>query len=734
MAMNRGISASARRVLFGVNVLLQSALAIVVVVGIIWVAGRWKWGPEWADWTSSGVNSLSPRTTQLLRGLDEDIRLTTLFAEPDKEREPLQRKRWREMKDLLDLYDSVGGAHVTTRMIEPTLEKAETEKLLGRLRELPAYRDEARPHAEALERFPEISEQIKTVATADFQRAQELSATDQRLIQDRNFNIVRNNWQVIIEQADRITEQITELSHAEVPRYGQAIRDVREYLTNSRLRFQDAADWLSGDALTSVGVEGESRTFFEQTPARYERVLADIDALLAQTENLADVKLEEIYGELTRWRSGAPVLVEGENEARVVSFWELWQQPSGPGAPPGPDGDDREFVAEAAISSAILQLTQKDKTAVIFTRFGGPSPIRPDFSQMNQMMRQMPTAPYQVLAEVLEKGNFLTEDWDVSKDKTPPTVEGAGRTIYVVFPPEPPPRPNPMQPSPQAGMTPEDRKIIEDAVEASGMAIFLAGWMPPTSPMPGAAGAYEFASYLKSDWGVDVRSKYLTLQFTPHPEKPGWWVPAGRQPWLISTDRAARLTDHPLAQPSQADRAAFRLVSPVEIVPEGQRPAGVTVEVLAEIRATDDVWAVDDPRRFDEELRQNQGIRPAESDFAAPFPFAVTATNEAGKKIIVFGSEEFASDALAQASGLSQVGNALVLGPLYPANSDLFVNGLHWLTGEADRIAVGPRRGDAPRLKELDEAWAARLPWFLVGAWPAVALVVALGVWVVRRR
>ena len=119
---------------------------------------------------------------------------------------------------------------------------------------------------------------------------------------------------------------------------------------------------------------------------------------------------------------------------------------------------------------------------------------------------------------------------------------------------------------------------------------------------------------------------------------------------------------------------------------------------------------------------------------AAPFPITVAATNEAGKKIVVFGSEQFAADSLAQARGLRQVGNSLVLGAVYPANSDLFLNTLHWLSGDATRITVGPRQGELPRLKKLDEVWAARLPWFLVGIWPALVLLVGVGVWLVRRR
>jgi hypothetical protein len=102
--------------------------------------------------------------------------------------------------------------------------------------------------------------------------------------------------------------------------------------------------------------------------------------------------------------------------------------------------------------------------------------------------------------------------------------------------------------------------------------------------------------------------------------------------------------------------------------------------------------------------------------------------------VVVFGSQVFAADEVAQANAVQQVGNHYVVGPAYPANADLFINALHWLTGEADRIAVGPRRGDLPRLSGLNETWAGILPWFLVGVWPALALVAGVGMWVVRRR
>jgi hypothetical protein len=735
MAVAQPMTSSKRRFLFGFNVVLQAVLVVAVVVGVVWVAGRFN---AQSDWTRSGINSLSPRTEQLLQGLNQNIHITALFAKPDKERDKLQYKRWQELKDLLDLYQSAGGAHVTTRFIEPTLEKAETDALLKRLEQLPTYRDETKPHLEALEKFPAVNQKIRDLATSELQSVQDLLNNDPRLAQNRALNIIRKNWQLILQDSDDIQQQITDLKQAELPRYGQVIKGVRDFLESTKKRADDMSAWMTSDGLSLSGLSDAMKTSFEQSATRYHEALADAGSLLDATKDLKEVKLEQVYTELTHWRQGPPVLVESEKEARVVSNYDIWQPPKDRQAPVGPDGDDRVFAGESAISSAILKLTQTDKTAVVFTRFGGTSPIKPDYSQMNPMnMRQMPTAPYQQLAEVLEDENFVTQDWDVSKDKTPPKVEGTTRSVYVVFPPTPPPRQNPMQPSPEQGITPADRQIILDAVKASGMGIFLAGYEPPASPYGGPPSGYEYADYLKSTWGIDVDSNHLAWRFTPNPQKPGWWAPASREPLLSTggtTESPVRLTAHPITEPLQNDRAAFFAACPVRIAEAASRPSGVDVEVLAEVRNTKDVWALSDLMKVSEEIKRNQGCtRPGPDDVKAPFALAVAASDKDGKKVVVFGSEQFMSDDVAQASGLMQVGNALVIGRLYPANTDLFVNTVHWLTGEAGRIAVGPR-ADVPRLTRLDEDWAKRLPWLLVGAWPAVAGLVGVCVWFVRRR
>lgn len=724
------MDAPQRRLVFGFNVILQVVLVAAIVIALIWAIGLVN---IQGDWTSTGRNSLSSRTVRLLENLDQNVRITAVFAEPDK-RDELGQKRRRRLDDLLRLYDQAGGARVSTYMLDPSLQKAETDELLARLQELPAYRDEAQPHKDALARFAELNQQISALIMSEYNAADDLVQADPQLAQDRNFNIIRNNFEQLARESQRIAEEIEEISGGEIPKYGEALEAARQYLESVQVALQGGSEWMTGETSANADLSAQAQAFFAESAERYQPVLTAVQQLLEDTAELEDVEIEEVYAELTRWRTGPPVLVETEQEAHVIPFWELWTRPADPNAPVGPEGEDRVFAGEQAISSAVLRLTQEQKTAVIFTRFGGQPLLTPDMSQFNPMMRQMPRAPFQELKGVLEDANFLTAEWNLAEQKTPPKVEDAARFVYVVFPPTPPPQQNPMQPSRQPTMTAEDRQLVLDAVGASGMGIFLVGWQPPPSPMPGAVADYEYADYLRSTWGVDVNFSHLTLEFAPHPEKDGQWIPASREPRMLTTPRAVELTDFEIVEPSQTDQAGFFGVAPLSLLDGELAPEGVTLHVLARVPETRDIWAVSDLTYLQQQFRRNEGVRPQDGDIRAPFPVAVAATNAEEQRLVVFGSEDFLNDSIAQATGLRQAGNRLVLGALYPANTDIFINTLHWLAGEVDRIAIGPKSAEVPRLTELDDEWSRRLPWLLVGIWPGLALLVGVVMWMVRRR
>ena len=726
MAVSKTMTASKRRLVYGLNVAATIVLAIVLVGVLVWAAG--EYGGR-ADLTRSGVNSLSPRTVQLLRGLDENVTITGLYSTALKEVRPFAEKHQARVGDLLDLYETAARGTVATQMIDPSESPAQVTALLARLKEKPAYKDEAKPHAQALEAFPAVSAQLVELMQGDLNEISHLADTDPALANVRALSIIQRNLQVTVREAQSTEADVKALKEDEIPRYGQAGEAVKDYLEQAKAVLQDALDWMRTTGVGTAGISPETKTFFTGAPSRYAAALGETQQLLSQTEDLAPVKLEDVYETLKR---GQTILVETENEATVLTQDDVWPWRSDRGAPPPPDGDTRDFTGEQAISSAILKLTQKTKTAVIFTRFGGESLLTAP-PPTNQMMMRMPQAPYGVLNDLLQKENFITQEWDVQTQPDPPEVAGASRLIYVVFPPAPPPQQNPMRPSPVPRINPDQKQRIYAAVKEAGMAVFLTSWKPPSSQFMPTPEKYEFNEYLKSTWGIAVDDTHLALQFAVNPQSDGLMIPVSRN--LMIASQVFHYSDHPIGAPLKGLPAALQSVAPLRIFGGDEAPEGVTLEPIVEVNDTEDVWAISNLVRIQEDLDKNRGTRRYDDDIVAPFPLAVSATDSEDRKLVVFASDGFVSDSVVNMAQMVMVGGALRLAKLYPGNTDLFVNALHWLTGNADRIAVGPQRGDVPRLDKLEEG--SMLTWtrvFLVGIWPAVALLAGATVWLLRRR
>ena len=726
MAVDKAMTASKRRLVYGLNVAVTIVLAIVLVGVVVWVAGAY--GGR-ADLTRSGVNSLSPRTVQLLRGLDQDVTITGLYSTALKEVRPHAEKHKNRVSDLLDLYETAGRGTVTTNMIDASDSPAQITALLTRLKEKPAYQDEAKPHAEALEAFPALSARLAELIQGELNEINGLRSADPALANVRALSIIERNLQVMAREAQSTEADVQALEQDEIPRYGQAVDAVKGYLEQVKAVLQDAMDWMKTSGGGIPQLAADTKSFFADAPNRYATALGELQALLKKTEDLAPVELEDVYETLKR---GQTILVETEQEATVLSQDDVWPWRTDRNAPPPPDGDMRDFTGEQAVSSAILKLTQKTKTAVIFTRFGGEALLTAP-PPTNQMMMRMPQAPYGVLNDLLQKENFITQEWDVQAQPDPPEIEEASRLIYVVFPPEPPPQQNPMRPSPTPRINSEQKQRIYDAVKEAGMAVFLTSWMPPSSQFMPTPEKYDFNEYLKSTWAVAVDDTHLALQFAVNPQSDGLMSLAIGN--LLIDSRVFRYTDHAIGAPLRGLPAAFQSVAPLRIVTGDEAPEGVVVEPIVEVNDTEDVWAIGNLARINEDFEKNRGTHRYDDDIPAPFLLATSATDSEERKLIVFASDNFVSNWVVDLAEPVRIGNAVRLARRYPGNTDLFINALHWLTGNADRIAVGPERGDVPRLDKLEEGSTLTFTRvFLVGIWPGVALLVGAGVWLLRRR
>ncbi|MCC6357530.1 MAG: Gldg family protein [Phycisphaerales bacterium] len=726
-SMNSGT----RRVVYGLNVVVTIALAIVVTLLVIWAAGRW--GGR-VDLTSSGRNSISPRTAQLLKGLDGDVTLTGFYTLLAKDLRPNAEKHRDRVADLLDLYESAGRGKITVSMIDPQKAPADAAAVRSRLVTKPAYKDEAAGHIEALNGFPELNRKLAELIKVETDSILALQQKDKQFENLSQMAGLDFALKSLMRDTEATQTKIDELRGGAVPKYGAAVQEMRSYLTAVQKSLQDVQAWMTKrDNAAFQALAQETREFLSAAATRYTAVLTDIEASLKKTADLKEVKLEQIYEQL---RSDG-VLVETEREAVVVPGYEIWRYPRDK-MPTGPD-EEMEFHGEAAISSAILKLTQKEKSGVVFVRFGGPPMLSID-PAMLQGMTQLPRIPFGMARDAMEKENFITGEWDVQSQPDPPQLEGVTKTIYVVFPPvtpEPDPR-NPRMPPP--GITPEQKQKVLDAVDKSGMAVFLVNWSRPSQMNPMGGKAYEFADYLSSRWGIQPDASRLAMQFFPNPQKPELYLwdllgtQGGQIPGL-DTEKGVELTPNEIGQPLKTQPIGLTYAVPILTAPAASQPAGVKIEPVITAPASADVWAVKDIQRAIQDMQEKQGTQRYPDDSPGPFPLAVAASRDGGAKLVVIGSDQFFADAVLQLGQLVQIGSRIGVAQLYPGNADLFLNSLHWLSGNAARIAIGPSVGDIPRLTGLkDQATANTWKAILVGVWPGLALVAGGFVWLMRRR
>jgi hypothetical protein len=145
--------------------------------------------------------------------------------------------------------------------------------------------------------------------------------------------------------------------------------------------------------------EGE-RAFLQESGNRYADVVAKIEAETTKLQELEPLELDTLASQLGPTNNA--ILVETEEDAKVVDFSEVW-----PPIDPGMGGrvrfDKRAFKGEQELTSAILRVTHKEQTAVVFVRYGGP----PLFFGGMPGMPQQQGAPYMMVKDQLEDANFM---------------------------------------------------------------------------------------------------------------------------------------------------------------------------------------------------------------------------------------------------------------------------------------------------------------------------------------
>jgi len=699
----------------GANVGVMIALAIILAGALQYMAYRWS---RRADLSSAGVNSLTEGTTSLLRNIESPVTLTSLYFKTDIEDEDQDRYR-SAIRDLLNLYRSTNRSKVTVEEINPLKDHQQRKQLFKELIELPKFKEQAAGHIAAIEKFrQETLPQISELMAGELQRIGAFTALGTQ--DERIIGQVRQLYTSVQRELEAAARDIDDAMASEVPLYSGAVASIQQISATILQILNNVI--TAGDQITARPGEHSPPVaeFFIDAKVRYSPLVIALTDQQAPLDALGQLSFDEVVRDL-RADTGNALLVRTERDARVVSFRDVWP-PVDPRMPDSNAFKNRKFQGEQKVTSAILQLTQDKKPAVVFVRYGGQPLLSGGF------MPGQPGGLYARMRETLEDANFSVHEWDLAAEDAPPAIEPAPqRTLYVVLRPTPSPPSMPGQPPQTPPFTPQKLAALQKALGENPRAFFIAGFMPGFAMgFGGTAAPYEYADYLRETWGLDVPCNRVLL---------------AAEQIELGKFRFAR-THHPLhmvgaqyaSDPLTADLgktpAAFPLVSPLTL-PE-KAPEGVSVTRLAWLPQSEGLWSVQDVSYYVKQ-QANEFIVRAPEDFSGEFTFAASAIR-GDAKVLVISSSDFAIDEMALAQDMVLTSQGIAVRPRNPGNAALFINGLHWLNDNMQWMNLGTPI-DTSTLAVQEGSGAMKFVWALsILILPGLAAAGGLFVWFVRRR
>lgn len=696
------------------------SVSIVIAAVLMVLLQTWAFqAPLRWDLTSSGINSLKRGTEQVLSSLDDKtICLTSLYFETDLEEED-QKKYRKSVKDLFRLYQVENPSRIETAWINPLQEQTKLNQLMTRIRKMSQFADEAKPYQQAVEKFlnetrPKFKKDIEAfvselgaIVTEGITQGPTPTAEIQNAI---------NSW---VEKAEYVAQNLEALQETVLPRYSDATRDLRDFYGQVGAKLGFFVDSYVQQAQLDAAMPDSAKDLLLRMKTKFapwvERFKEEQDAL----QNLPPLELDRLERSI---RPNANVIiVDSGDSAKAIAFEEVW--PLVQEGRPGGSGsfEDRRFAGEGAITPTILQLIQDQQTAVVFVRYSG-SPL---FNAGGfGPMRQAPG----VLTELklqLEKLNFIVREWDLARATKPPEIDAdLRRTIYVILRPQRSFDQRGM-PTPQQ-LGPLERAAVLEQLTGEARAIFFTGWDLLVK-------SYEYDTYLKTKWGIDVDAENLIIQLGSI--GPGQWSVRAEPLWMVNLE----FDEHDLTAGLEYLSGGTRLPRCTPLKTLEELPEGVSIHQLVHTSPSEDIWAISNVATFQLRINANKNskgvnyVERTEEDRLGPFPVVYLAEKE-NSKIAVWASDmaTVGNRMLANQVFLSMSDGKLHTQRRAPGNLTLFVNLLHYLDDSAQWLHVASPV-DSSRVA-ITEGELTFWRTIVVGVWPALAMLGGGLVWFLRRR
>lgn len=705
-------ASSGRRLLIGTNVLLATALALGVVVISQVIAFNM---PVRYDMTSSGVNSLSDGTENLLGTLESNVRLTSLYFETDREEQDQPRYR-RAVEDLLNLYEANNRSKVSMEWINPLKDHERFRKLKMRLAEKTSFRDQIAPYSEALERYTsEFDDRIREQLQGEITKIRAIATGG--MTGSDEASVVAPIENLLLRRLDRVEavrERIDDLIVTDVPQHSAAIGELRALYREVSKTFTDIGKYGQQQLQRKPALSPDESAYLSGSNARFVDLVAAIEEQTTKLQELEPLKIDDLMIELAPTANA--ILVETDDDARVVNFGSIWP-PMQQGAPRAAFSG-RAFKGEEKLTSAILRATHKEQTAVIFVRYGGG----PLF--LGGFMPGQPPAPYAAMKIQLEDANFIVQEWDVKTRDTMPEIDPAPtKTIFVLLKPTAPSQGPMGQPGREPPFDQRHRQMVMKAMGENVRAIFAAGWYQ--GPFGAIPATYEYNDYLTKNWGITVDTSAMLIETTSN--VPGQYV-VGRRDFYNM--QRLEVGEHMIVGSPLARQLTLPWCAPLQV--DKTTPEGVTHHTLVVVPTRDGLWGVKNIQAYQRQLERRPYLTKEEGDLVGPFELAVAAEKE-NQKIVVISARDFATDQVAFARQLVMAPSGFQIRSVNPGNVTLLVNSLHWLNDRSDFMDIG-KPIDAAVLEIADDSTVKAVQALTIFVWPALVMMAGGMVWWVRRR
>ncbi|QQE11706.1 hypothetical protein JD969_19855 [Planctomycetota bacterium] len=703
------------------SVAVIAALAIIILINVIVDRGfrtlSEKASPVTRylryDLTATRQYSLSPQTLKVLKSLDKGYRIVSVIDAVSLQNQNISSLQTERVVGLIDEYP-LYSSHIDIEKINPVHDQQKLSDFYQELED--RYKDKVGPITESIvtaqELINDLVAKLKPISK-DIEGLLQLNSVkqNQSLVKLYSLNVFTLNQQ--IQETEKINETITKNLTNPLPAYQSA----KGAMTQQILKFDGTvlADIVNAfDKLSrSRDVPPDAANNMIKISKKLQEVRNQIRAGITELQKIESYQpYEDVRASI---QTQGFVAVMTDDEVRIIPILRMFRQlPQEYTATSGEPVFG--FIGEEQLTGTLISLSFNPPPLVVFIQSDG-APAIGEKGKYNQVGARLQTANIQLTQWNPIPDNSLMQLPKIAEDQ---------KTIWVVppFPTLDVTNPNHAKFKDAQARTTE---LIKQRIEKGDAALV----MMALDPLKEIASENPLIAYLNKNWGISPENDRIILTEQVQ----------GRQ---TMAGTRFKITDWPTALPVTRSLtgmpAATLINSPIKLTSK----EGIKQYTLMQLKSPR-MWTYKD-------FSDNFSYQTAEFDpetTASRFIIGVAAEGQpvaeenadetkTAKRIIVTTSYAWPNDDITTNAdpALSPQGRyrADLFGAAYPANSDLFVNSIFWLSDNDDLIAASPRSQDLRRVGAMSENAIFYTRFFLIGGVPMLVFTIGITVWTIRRR